>query len=312
MSDTSTDENTNVADNNRSLDSYTRLAVPATGSTAYLSGSYFRLGTYVTEPEEGTSLYPSPYTDLDDDSAPDPDGVFLKTDGVLFQTIEGGSYQEFDDVLSIYAAKDVTVQSDETLTYQAPEIIIEADADRNTNSDADHPGKVSITGSNSIDVSAKGSDITMTAEGSIKTTVHKDHHIIFGGNWSSFGSGTSFSSFLGGTIGFFAGTATNIIGGLSLTMVNLFARVTVGWEFVFFGLGRMVRGLMDIKICSTNILRVDVEIKNSVMSLHRNTITMNFSNLGMVNEQFFSGNSAVNLRKNNINLSKANVLKVYM
>ena len=310
MSD-STEVNNSVPDDNVSLDSYTFVAVPASGDTSdYQSGTYIRLGSSSTDSTENSSYYPEPYTALS--SPPEANGLFLKTDGVLFQTIRGGAYEEFDDVLSIYVKEDYTLQSNENVYLKGPQVDIIADASINSESNVNDPGKVSVTASDSVDITANGGDIVMTAKGSVKTTVQTDRKLSCGGTWKSYGGGTKYSYFKGSTIGFFIGDAVNVFVGLDLTVVNMFSRVTIGFEFVVYGFGRLVFGAMDIKKCSTNILMVDVEVKNSTMNVYRHTITMRQSNLGVGAANLRVGNDYLNLKKQNLNMWCTNVVNCFM
>ena len=251
---------------------FTRIALPSSDATSTTpSGSYLRLGQYV---EDESSYVPGNFTKTDDGTENTPgasnaSGLFLKTDGVLFLTIDSGAYQSFGDTLSIHSASGTTLTSDGPHSITATALTA-------TSTDGD----VTITSAKSVDITADNGSITLSTKHNT-TKVSGDKWSECGGTWKSLSYGRTYTAFLGSSIDFYAGDVVKNFGGIFLTTVNLFFRITLGIEFVMFGVFRAAIGYKSMLIVRINSIMVKFQYKNGEIVVNQNNVARIDVNSGM-------------------------------
>ena len=273
---------------------YTRISVPDVSSDA-ASGSYLRVGDYVADEAD---YIPGDYTG--NKSIADASGLFLKTSGKLFCSVDSSSYQYFKDVLSVHAGSEMTLTSDGPQSIKGT-----------TLTGTSTEGKVTISAATSVDITANSGTITNTAKGNHSTKIFGDKWAECKGTWKSLSYGRTYSAFVGSNLQFNVGDVVSFFGGLCMTNVLLFVRFTVGMELVCFGWYRLVFGMMDVKVLSTKVLAVKAEIKNRALTLHSDTWHLRQAD-------FAAGNQGVNVQGANVNLTRDmtavrnSVIRIYM
>ena len=257
-----TDEST--SDHIHDMTKYTRIGVPNSDELTIIpSGSYLRLGQYV---DDEASYAPSNFLKTEDGTKNTPStsnasGLFLKTDGVLFLTIDSTSYQSFGKTLSIYSASGTSLASDGPQSITGTTLTA-------TSTD----GKVTISAATSVDITANKGSVTTTAKGNHSTKVFGDKWAECKGTWKSLSYGRTYTAFVGSSIDFYVGDVVKNFGGLFLTTVNLFFRFTLGIEFVMFGVFRMAFGTISMLRVKVNILAVNVKVENGDATVINNSL----------------------------------------
>ena len=269
---------------------FTRIALPSADATSSTpSGSYLRLGQYV---EDESSYVPGNFTKTDDGSENTPStsnasGLFLKTDGVLFLTIDSGAYQSFGDTLSIYSASGTSMTSDGPHSITGTTVTV-------TSTD----GSVKIESAKSVSIKADNGGVSTISNATHSTKTLGDNWSECKGTWKSLAYGRTYSAFLGSSIDFYAGDVVKNFGGLFLTTVVLFFRFTLGMEFVLFGFLRVAVGLTSILKIRTNIINVTFEYKNGEMVVGQNNVARIYNSNGLD----ISQENGVGIKKQTTNL----------
>ena len=279
--------------------SYARISLPASehqGTVA--SGSYFRLGEYVSDE---ASFLPANFltTDVGTNNAPsqaNASGLFLKTEGVLFMTVESGAYQSFEDVLSIHTKKELTLVSDSPASLTGSEVKVKSS-----------DGNVSITSAGEINIRANGGAVTTVSNGNHTTKILGDKWSHCKGSWKSLAYGATFSAFLGSSIDLYSGDVIKNYGGAFITTAFLLARATLVGEFVYI-IGWQVTKAKNffrttnanIDVNNANVRNNNFVVENNQMSTNNSLISkeskdMSFSDNGIVVE-----NTDANIEQNQI------------